>query len=211
MILLQTDSETGDEKAKEVAKAIHERINEFVVNCVFLQHKEIPEQAYVDCCVKDVVADRLHKAENLGYVSKSSMKDLYLKEGATLSISAQNDIALVSAGRESSLQFQFSTVLDRAFNVFVAPSKEAFSIAKPTFRGFVSFSAALKDVGPSEIKLRGIKGNDARNDDDDVTLCSAIVSIKVFISYLCLVLSFFYLYIFSITLICLSVRCADAL
>ena len=207
MILLQTDAETGDEKAKEVAKAIHDRINEFVVNCVFLQHNEIPEQAYVDCCVKDVVADRLHKAANLGYVPKSSMKDLYLKEGATLSIRAQNDIALETAGSESSLQFQFSTVLDRAVNVFVTPSKEAFSKPKPTFHGFVSFSAALKDVGPSEIKLRDIKGND----DDDVTLYSAIVSIKVFISYLYLVLSFFYLYIFSIPLICLSVRCADAL
>ena len=191
MILLQTDSETGDEKAKEVAKAIHERINEFVVNCVFLQHKEDPEQAYVDCCLKDVVADRLRKAENLGYVPKSSMKDLYLKEGAVLSISAQRDISLGTPAGESSLQIQFSTEVDRAVDVFVTPSKEAFSKPKSTFRGFVLFSAALKDVGPSEIKLRDIKGND----DDDVTLCWATVSIEVFISYLYLVLYFIYIYL----------------
>ena len=180
MILLQTDTETGDEKAKEVAKAIHDRINEFVVNCVFLQHTEDPEKAYVDCCVKDMVADRLHKAEHLGYVPKSSMKDLYLKEGATLSIRAQNDIALETPTGEDSLQFQFSTVLDRAVDVFVTPNKEALSKPKPTFRGFVSFVAALRDVGPSEIKLRGIE----ENSDDDVILYSATVSIKVRYQYM---------------------------
>ena len=192
MILLQTDSETGDEEAKEIAKAIHDRINEFVVNCMFLQHTEDPKKAYVDCCVKDVVANRLRKANALGYVSKSSMKDSYLKEGAILSISAEQDISLGTPAGGSSLQIQFSTEVDRAVDVFVTPSKEAFSESKSTFYGFVSFSAALKDVGPSEIKLCGIKGKD----DDDVPLYSASVSIKVFMSYLYLVLYYIYIYLF---------------
>jgi hypothetical protein len=176
MIVLQTESTTGDEKGKEIAEAINMKINEYMVNFMFLQHRDEPDRAYVDCSVKEEVDDRLKKAETLGYVSRAIMKDVYLKEGATISVKADKEIELSTPDDTTGvLLFQFSADVKSPSEIYLGPTEAAAALSKKRYRGFVIFKAALKDAGPTERRLRW-KDVDA---SVQVILCSMPVSLQV--------------------------------
>jgi hypothetical protein len=170
---VKTDSTKGCNRNCDLVKAIEEKINEYQVKCLFLQHTKEPEKVYVGCCVKENVCESLKEAKTLQYIQSGIGIEIFLKEGASVTVKASMDISFIS---DHVLRLKFSPWIYRPLELYMQPSHNtAATHSKPPWRGYVLFVVAPRDLGPSELRYRDLDDQAV----DDVTLCSMPFAIKV--------------------------------
>jgi hypothetical protein len=130
---------------------MEEKLNEYKVNILVLQHDETPDLVHVDCSTADVAPKRLSDLRKRGFSKPPLKRDIFLREGASIHVRCSGGLGLET----NDIKLSFASQLCRPVEFRIVPVQRDYPL-----KAVVVCSVAWTDLGGTEMQLLGSQKGD---------------------------------------------------